>query len=292
MNKYTKNEELYLKHKIMKQTTKVQIKDYFQIDDSVEIKPTIITFLETELDIKVERLRELDKEYKKYYEKFYTKMEDSFRSKYRLFIFDMCSEDRKLLEIKDINFNEFSEFNITDELIEKFAAIYYQEDEKLKEPSKPCENSITKFYSKGKIDEDPSLKEIYMKLKYDYISNAIEKNFTLEQWKSMYQETSCAYCGIENEQIKALRNNKKITSKSGRGFNLEVDRMSPNLEYGYDNCCMSCYWCNNAKTDEFLPNEFKEIARGINKAWNSRMKKSKINDTIIFPEDSNVWNEK
>ena len=131
-----------------------------------------------------------------------------------------------------------------------------------------------------------------MKLKYDYISNAIEKNFTLEQWKSMYQETFCAYCGIENKQIDALRNKKKITSKSGRGFHLEVDRMSPNLEYSYDNCCMSCYWCNNAKTDEFLPNEFKEIARGINKAWNNRMKESQINDTVIFPEDSNVWDKK
>ena len=125
MSEYTKDEERYLKHKIMKQTTKAQIKDYFQIDDSDEIKPTIPTFLADYLDIEKGRLDELDKEYKEIYEKFYIKMEDSFRSKYRLFIFDMYLKHRKLLEIEDIDFNEFSGFKITDELIEKFAAIYY-----------------------------------------------------------------------------------------------------------------------------------------------------------------------
>jgi len=291
MRKYTKNEEWYLKHKIMKQTTKAQIKDYFQIDDSDEIKPTIIAFLAKRLKLEREKLDDLDKEYKIYFEKLYTKMEDSFKSKYRLFIFNVYLKHKKLLEIEDIDFNEFAGFTITDKLIEDFAATYYQEDEKHKDPLKPCENSITKFCSNKNIKENP-LKDIYKKLKYDYISNAIENNFTLEQWKSMYRKTSCAYCGVTNEQIDALRNKKKITSKSGRGFNLEVDRMLPNLEYSYDNCCMSCYWCNNAKTDEFLPNEFKEIAIGINKAWNNRMKESQINDTVIFPEDSNVWDKK
>lgn len=291
MSIYTENEKLYLKHKIMKQTSKVQIKTFFQLPDSVEMKPTIKTILAKHLEIKEERLDELyKKDYKKYYEKFYTKMEDSFKSKYRLFIFSVYLKYTKLLNFEDINFEEFNEFKITNELIEKFAADYYQGGS-IDDDSKSCEKSITEFCSKGKIKENP-LKDKYMRLKYDYISNAIENNFTLEQWKSMYKKSSCAYCGVKNDQIEQLRKKKKITSKSGRGFNLEVDRMSPNLEYSYDNCCMSCYWCNNAKTDEFLPNEFKEIARGINKTWNNRMKKSKIYDTVIFPEDSNVWNKK
>jgi len=291
MSEYTKDEKLYLKHKIMKQTSKAQIKSFFQLADTEEIKPTIKTFLAKHLKIKEERLDELyKKEYKKYYEKFYTKMEDSFKSKYRLYIFSVYLKYEELLDIEDIDFNKFAKFEITDELIEKFAAIYYQVEAK-EDTSKSCEKSINEFCSKGKIKENP-LKDKYMKLKYDYISNAIENNFTLEQWKSMYKKTSCAYCGVENDQIEQLRKKKKITSKSGRGFNLEVDRMSPNLEYSYDNCCMSCYWCNNAKTDEFIPVEFKEIARGINLVWNKRLMDSGINDTVFFAEDSDIWGTK
>lgn len=194
--------------------------------------------------------------------------------------------NERALDFGNINFKEFKEFKITDELIEKFAAIYYQ-GKGIEDDSKSCQNTITKFCSEDKIKENP-LKDEYMKLKYDYISNAIENNFTLEQWKSMYQKKSCSYCGVKNDDIEKLRMEKKITSKSGRGFNLEVDRMSPNLEYTKENCCMSCYWCNNAKTDEFLPYEFKEIARGINATWNYRGKN--IEDfSVTFPESSEVW---
>lgn len=102
-----------------------------------------------------------------------------------------------------------------------------------------------------------------------YISEmATEQN--LEAWKEMYSQKNCSYCGVHTNEIQRLRENLKISSKSGRGFTLEVDRMEPNKEYTIDNCCMSCYWCNNAKTDEFLPLEFKEIARGINAAWRQR----------------------
>jgi len=54
---------------------------------------------------------------------------------------------------------------------------------------------------------------------------------------------------------------------------------------------MSCYWCNNAKTDEYIPSEFKEIARGINHVWNKRLEKDGISEKIIFPEDSAIWED-
>jgi len=50
---------------------------------------------------------------------------------------------------------------------------------------------------------------------------------------------------------------------------------------------MSCYWCNNAKTDEFFVDEFKEIARGINYAWQKRLG----NEIVVFPEKSDIWNK-
>jgi len=36
---------------------------------------------------------------------------------------------------------------------------------------------------------------------------------------------------------------------------------------------MACYWCNNAKTDEFDGDEFKEIGEAIKKVWKKRLKK-------------------
>lgn len=34
---------------------------------------------------------------------------------------------------------------------------------------------------------------------------------------------------------------------------------------------MACYWCNNAKTDEFTAEEFKEIGKEIRKIWDVRL---------------------
>lgn len=36
---------------------------------------------------------------------------------------------------------------------------------------------------------------------------------------------------------------------------------------------MSCYWCNNAKTDEFTFEEFEEIGKSFGLVWNKRLKK-------------------
>jgi len=55
------------------------------------------------------------------------------------------------------------------------------------------------------------------------------------------------------------------------------------------NIALCCYWCNNAKTDTFMVKEFKEIARGINIAWNMKRKVAGLNDTICFPENSDIW---
>ncbi|HPT73200.1 MAG TPA: hypothetical protein PLE74_13070, partial [Candidatus Cloacimonadota bacterium] len=56
-----------------------------------------------------------------------------------------------------------------------------------------------------------------------------------------------------------------------RGWTLEIDRKKPNLEYEEDNCVMCCYWCNNAKTDEFDDVEFLPIGNAINQIWNGRL---------------------
>jgi len=35
---------------------------------------------------------------------------------------------------------------------------------------------------------------------------------------------------------------------------------------------MVCYWCNNAKTDEFTEEEFSKIGREIRNIWDDRLK--------------------
>jgi hypothetical protein len=40
---------------------------------------------------------------------------------------------------------------------------------------------------------------------------------------------------------------------------IEIHRKNSNKEYTKDNCVISCYWCNNAKTDGFTYEEVGEV---------------------------------
>jgi len=52
---------------------------------------------------------------------------------------------------------------------------------------------------------------------------------------------------------------------------MEIDRIEPNKEYTPDNCVLACYWCNNAKSDEFSSHEFSEnIGPCIQSVWKKR----------------------
>ncbi|MFK5936830.1 MAG: HNH endonuclease signature motif containing protein [Sulfurimonas sp.] len=131
-------------------------------------------------------------------------------------------------------------------------------------------------------------KELYPQKKYTFSEvkdTDYEKKLSWEKFVKMMIEDNCAYCGVSIEQI----NNMKLFTKRSRGYTLEVDQKDPYGNYTDENCVACCYWCNNAKTDEFLPSEFKEIARGINKTWNQRLKKSDSTETICFPENSDIW---
>lgn len=103
---------------------------------------------------------------------------------------------------------------------------------------------------------------------------------TLEDFKDFWKtkdERICGYCGIPEKCIEDLSiQTKRFYS---RGKTMEVDKMEPNQGYTKENIILSCYWCNNAKTDEFTLHEFKNIARGINKTWSKR-----LSEEVPFPE--------
>jgi len=79
----------------------------------------------------------------------------------------------------------------------------------------------------------------------------------------------CFYCDItqlegvmyyeylETNKIRTPWGNKG--GKSTRGKTLEIDRMDNKLGYLKGNLALSCYYCNNAKSDVFEPDTFKSM---------------------------------
>ena len=229
------------------------------------------------------------------------KLIDSLATRIQLFLF-WKSFDKEVIKTEDIvNYiDEIEQFEITNDLANLYSNTYYQT--KLKEKREISFNGKNAYVdnicknipSKTKIKE--LLRNELNPLKDKY-KEKFENIFPLKEFEKMTKdETTCSYCGISLDQIKALGENKKLNNKRSdtRGYTLEIDRMLPNLEYSKKNCCLACYWCNNAKTDEFSPKEFKPIARGINEIWNKRLETiwkegSSFKKECVFDEKSKIW---
>jgi hypothetical protein len=123
-------------------------------------------------------------------------------------------------------------------------------------------------------------KEDEIKYKISNLTNDDFKDFlSLEKFIDIITKDRCGYCGISIDDILKLSESKLYT-KRARGYVMEVDQIDASGGYTTENCIACCYWCNNAKTDEFSVEDFKEIARGINVVWKSRGA-----DIIEFNED-------
>ncbi len=109
-------------------------------------------------------------------------------------------------------------------------------------------------------------------------NSSVKEYLKKEAFYKFYKEDSfnreCEYCGITEKDIDKLIREGNINTKrlTSRGRTMEVDRKDGHGEYSLDNIVLSCYWCNNAKTDEFTYDEFKEIAPHIKKAFKTRKK--------------------
>jgi 5-methylcytosine-specific restriction endonuclease McrA len=89
-------------------------------------------------------------------------------------------------------------------------------------------------------------------------------------------ERKCFYCGISDDEIDTLINNKKIVTEKlvTRGKCLEIERRLPNLAHEtVNNLIFTCFWCHNAKTDEFTDVEFRAIGKEIAGIWRQRMER-------------------
>ena len=86
-------------------------------------------------------------------------------------------------------------------------------------------------------------------------------------------ESKCCYCEITESEIKLLLEAGLLTTKriDTRGRKLELELKQPDLPYdNIENLALSCYWCNNAKTDTFTDEEFKAVGNVFKSIWQSK----------------------
>jgi|GEM_PF-368280 len=147
--------------------------------------------------------------------------------------------------------------------------------------------------------------EITLFRNYFIENRVLSKDEFIKFYGDDNQERSCEYCNISEREIESLLGKGLIYTKrlSTRGLSMEIDRIEPNKGYVEGNIVLCCYWCNNAKTDEFNKNEFGNLGREISKIWNNRFKdiqsslpnpfcfnKSKIKAFVLGADPTNFSN--
>jgi predicted DNA-binding protein YlxM (UPF0122 family) len=124
------------------------------------------------------------------------------------------------------------------------------------------------------FEELKSEREQILKIKTIWRNKKITKDF--EHFYNWYLalERKCTYCGISEDEIGKLLEKGEIRTKriTTRGKKLELERKISELSYDdLENISLCCYWCNNAKTDEFSYAEFKEVGKEFAKIWKRRL---------------------
>jgi len=71
-----------------------------------------------------------------------------------------------------------------------------------------------------------------------------------------FYENKCHYCKTSILDLRRLLNaglikGRKVKGAGLRGPNLEIDKKDPNGVYEWRNCVLSCYYCNNDKSNTF-----------------------------------------
>lgn len=124
------------------------------------------------------------------------------------------------------------------------------------------------------FDRTANERKLVREIKRLFLRKKIKISFSEFYGEHVKRPKECCYCGVTQAQIDLLFEQKKIhTKRQGtRGRSLELERVKPNERYeNTENLRLACYWCNNAKSDEFSMEEFKSIAEGIGKALRGRL---------------------
>ncbi|MBK6267312.1 hypothetical protein JKA74_19880 [Marivirga sp. S37H4] len=200
---------------------------------------------------------------------YLSKSNNSFKSRLRIFLFDKIingqAVDSFLLE-------EFLQYDLSGKqsLINKFTAEFYHT--KRKQNLSGTDMQIDDIYLSMK-EAERDLKQMLPNWRKEYFHKVFRNQLQPDKFKELQEADTCYYCEITLNEILELVHNKKIYKKNERGWRMEIDRKEPNQEYSNENCVPACYWCNNAKTDEFDAEEFKPIGKAIGELLRERLKK-------------------
>lgn len=195
-------------------------------------------------------------------------MPRSFSTKLDIFLFDRAIRTKNLSGISP---DEFERFQISDEIAGK-----YQKAWQLQGTEALSENELNMDQIDNLIGQwNDSQTKLKLELQRQYKILFTTDYFPFVEFERIYdpdpKKRICYYCKISDGEISKLRSRGKIYSKVNRGYTMEIDRLMPNHEYSKKNCVLACYWCNNAKSDEFTSGEFSEhIGPGIEFIWGER----------------------
>ena len=188
----------------------------------------------------------------------------SFESFLDLFLICTYTIDKSL---QSANMESFKLFNYDDSRIPKALGAYQ------------LAKNVNEFCDAPVSDLDKAI-EIWQKANDSAIfRNIFEQGKIIDEsgFTKFYGEAKlereCYYCKITETEIRSLFEAGRLSTKrlSTRGFKMEVDRLSPNEGYVQGNIALCCYWCNNAKTDEFTAEEFKPIGELIGQTLKNRL---------------------
>lgn len=193
---------------------------------------------------------------------YVAKAKDSFRTKINLFIYEWVTHDRSKFSLQD-----FKGYSIGPEIVKEYTKVYWQETTDFK-----IRNKSIKQIEKLVSDTKEENKIVIKQCEEFYIKEIFPEIFPRSDFDIITKADKCIYCGVTKDEIVKLANLRQLNKKNLRGWNLEIDRLNSNYEYTPQNCEMCCYWCNNAKTDEFTPEEFKYIGQIIGTIWSKRLR--------------------
>ncbi len=142
-------------------------------------------------------------------------------------------------------------------------------------------NSIKLWYKSDRYRKIQDYKSFLTNKLKQMIDDAEVINFNSNQLYDLFQwwETTpkvCFYCSLPENSLEELHNQPGHINKRfpQRGKSLEIDRKQADLPYSnIQNLVLACYWCNNAKTDTFTEQEFKQLGQVMKRIWENRLNK-------------------
>jgi 5-methylcytosine-specific restriction endonuclease McrA len=189
----------------------------------------------------------------------------SFETFLDLFLVSTYIDDKSL---HNANEEKFSAFGYSDERIPKALTAYQLGNFSAEFDGRPVsdlDNVVDSWYESHDLSPYKLL----------FQNKIIPEDDFYEFYKSDDFDRECNFCSIKESEIDKLILSKKINTKrlGTRGKKMEIERLKPNEGYVKDNIALCCYWCNNAKTDEFTAEEFRPIGKLIGQTLKNRLNK-------------------